>query len=105
MITAIVTFKLPRPFTREEARDIFLSTAPNYQNVPGLMRKVYILSQDGLTTGGIYSWNSRADADAMYTEGWRDFVRKNYGSDPTVSYFDSPVMVDNIAHEIRTEDA
>ena len=60
MITAITTFRLPKPITRDEARRIFLSTAPKYQGVAGLVRKVYVLSQDGNTAGGIYLWNSQS---------------------------------------------
>lgn len=47
MITVITTIRLPKPITRDEARRIFLSTAPKYQGVPGLVRKVYVLSQEG----------------------------------------------------------
>ena len=104
MITTITTFRLPKPVTRDEARKIFLSTAPTYQGVPGLVRKVYVLSQEGDTVGGIYLWNSRADADAMYTEGWKAFVRGKYGTEPTVTYFDSPVVVDNLTHEIVADE-
>lgn len=103
MITAITTFRLPRPITRDEARALFLSTAPKYQGVPGLVRKVYVLSQEGDTAGGIYLWNSRAEADAVYTESWKAFVREKYGTDPTVTYFDSPVVVDNLTHEILSD--
>lgn len=103
MITTITAFQLPKPITREEARSIFLSTAPTYQGVAGLVRKCYVLSEDGNTAGGIYLWNSRADAEAMYTESWRDFVRDRYGSDPTVTYFESPVVVDNFSHEILSD--
>jgi len=104
MLTAITTFRLPKPITRDEARAIFLSTAPKYQGVPGLVRKVYVLSQDGSTAGGIYLWNSRAAADAMYTESWKTFVREKYGTDPAVTYFDSPVVVDNLTLEILSND-
>lgn len=104
MITVITNFRLPKPITRDEARRIFLSTAPNYQGVLGLVRKVYVLSQDGNTAGGIYLWNSRAEADAMYTESWRAFVREKYGTDPSVTYFDSPVVVDNVTHEIFSDE-
>jgi len=104
MITAITTFKLPKPITRDEARTVFLSTAPKYLGVPGLVRKVYVLSQDGSTAGGIYLWNSRAEADAMYTESWKAFVREKYGTDPSVTYFDSPVVVDNVTHEILSDE-
>ena len=39
MITVIATYQLPKPITRDEARKIFLSTAPKYQGVSGLVRK------------------------------------------------------------------
>ena len=104
MITVITTFRLPKPVTRDEARTIFLSTAPTYQSVPGLVRKVYVLSQDGSTAGGIYLWNSRADAHAMYTESWKAFVREKYGTDPLLTYFDSPVVVDNLTNEILSDE-
>lgn len=100
MITTITTFRLPKPITREEASTIFQSTAPKYQGVPGLVRKVYVLSEDGGTAGGIYLWRSRAHAEAMYTDSWRAFVTEKYNTDPTVTYFDSPVVVDNLTNEI-----
>ena len=103
MITAITTFQLPKPITREEARSIFLSTAPKYQGVAGLFRKCYVLSQDGSTAGGVYLWNSRAEADAMYTDAWKAFVRDKYGADPSVAYFDTPVVVDNLTNEILSD--
>lgn len=103
MITVIATYQLPKPITRDEARRIFLSTAPKYQGVPGLVRKYYVLSQDGSSVGGIYLWNSRAEADAMYTESWRAFVREKYGTDPSLTYLDSPVVVDNLTDEILSD--
>ena len=103
MITVFTTFPLLTPITREEAQSIFLSTAPKYQGVAGLIRKCYVLSEDGSTAGGIYLWNSRAEAEAMYTESWREFVRGKYGSEPTLSYFDTPVVVDNLTGEVLTD--
>src|SRR5215470_13421061 len=104
MITVITTFQLPKPITPEEARKTFLSTAPKYQGVAGLFRKYYFLSQDRKTVGGIYLWKSRAEAETMYTETWRAFVRHKYDADPSVTYFDSPVVVDNVSHEILSDD-
>jgi hypothetical protein len=104
LITVITTFRLTTPITREEARRTFLSTAPKYQGVAGLFRKYYFLSQDRKTVGGIYLWNSRAEAETMYTESWRIFVRDKYDADPSVTYFDSPVVVDNLSHEILLDD-
>ncbi len=103
MITTITTFRLPKALTRDEAKRLFLSTAPKYRDVVGLVRKAYVLSEDGLTAGGVYLWKSRADAEAMYTRAWRDFVREKYGSDPSILYFESPVVVDNVSQEIVSD--
>jgi hypothetical protein len=100
MITVMVTFQLPEAMTLDEARTIFLSTASKYQSVAGLIRKYYVLSQDRKTAGGIYLWNSQAEAEALYTESWKAFVREKYGCDPSVVYMESPVVVDNLSHEI-----
>lgn len=100
MIIATTSFKLDKPVTREEARAIFLTTAPKYQGVAGLLSKHYVLSEDGATAGGIYMWQSKQEAEAMYTEAWRAFVRDKYGMDPIITYFDCPVVVDNLAGEI-----
>ena len=63
MITALVQFKLPERMTVEQARAVFASTAPRYLAMQGLVRKHYILSEDGLTAGGVYLWQTRADRD------------------------------------------
>ena len=103
MITAIVQFKLPQPITRDKAREVFLSTAPKYRETQGLIRKYYVLSQDGGTAGGVYLWKSREDAERLYTDEWKDVVRERYGAPPSVTYFESPVIVDNQTHEILSD--
>jgi Putative mono-oxygenase ydhR len=103
MITAFVQFKLPQPITRDKAREVFLSTAPNYQHTQGLVRKYYVLSQDGGTAGGVYLWKSREDAERLYTDQWKNVVRDRYGAPPSVTYFESPVIVDNQTHEILSD--
>jgi hypothetical protein len=100
MITAIVQFKLPQPVSREKGREIFLGTAPKYREVNGLIRKYYLLSQDGGTAGGVYLWESKEKADALYTAEWKQFVQDKYGASPSVTYFESPVLVDNLVGEI-----
>jgi len=104
MITAIVQFKLPQPVSREKGQEIFLSTAPKYREVKGLIRKYYLLSQDGGTAGGVYLWESREQADALYTTEWKKFVQEKYGAPPSVTYFESPVLVDNLTGEIIKDD-
>jgi Putative mono-oxygenase ydhR len=105
MITAFVTFTLPQPVSREKARELFSSTAPNYRKTQGLIRKYYLISQDGGTAGGIYLWNSRESADRLYTDEWKKFIFDKYGAKPSVTFFESPVIVDNVSGEIVTDDA
>ncbi len=100
MVTALIQFKLPQPISREKGQEIFLSTAPKYREVPGLLRKYYLLSMDGQTAGGVYLWKSREQAEQLYTEEWRKFILEKYGSEPSVTYFESPVIVDNLTGEI-----
>jgi hypothetical protein len=59
MITALAQFMLPKPVTREKAREIFLSTAPRYRGASGLLRKYYLLSEDGGKASGVYLRKSR----------------------------------------------
>ena len=100
MVTALIQFKLPKPVTRAQAQEIFLATAPKYRETPGLIRKYYLLSLDGGTGGGVYLWRSREDAERLYTVDWKKFIFDKYGSEPTVTYFESPVIVDNLTGEI-----
>ncbi|MBI2985547.1 MAG: YdhR family protein [Deltaproteobacteria bacterium] len=100
MITALVQFKLPAPMTQDKAKETFFSTAPKYQAVKGLIRKYYLLSEDGSTAGGVYLWKSRGDAERLYTDEWKKFVLEKYGAGPSITYFNSPVIVDNLSGEI-----
>lgn len=95
MIVAIVTFHLPKRSTPAEMSVAFQSTAPRYQDVAGLLRKNYFVSEDGRRAGGIYVWASRADADRLYTPEWKQLVEAKYGTPPTIDFLHSPVMVDN----------
>jgi hypothetical protein len=100
MITALVQFKLPKPMTRDEAQEVYATTAPRYRDLQGLIRKYYVLSEDGGTAGGVYLWESRKDAERVYDNDWKKFIFEKYGSEPRITYFESPVIVDNLTGEI-----
>jgi hypothetical protein len=97
MITAIVQFELASAITLAEATRRFESSAPKYQNLAGLIRKYYIRSEDGRTAGGVYLWESRQAAERVYDGEWRERVAKLYGAQPKITWFDTPVVVDNLA--------
>jgi hypothetical protein len=100
MITVHVTFKLKKTLSLDNAKALFLSSAKNYRGITGLIRKYYLLSENGKVAGGIYLWDSKKNSKAMYTKEWKAFIYEKYGVEPTVTYYDSPVIVDNLTDEI-----
>ena len=101
MIVSIVTFRLPRRWTLEEAAAVFKSTAPKYLRKPGLVRKHYFLAESGDRAGGIYFWKSKSDAEACYTAEWKAMVTAKYGSAPEIFFAAVPVSVDNVLESIE----
>jgi hypothetical protein len=49
-------------------------------------------------------WNSQEDAERLYTNEWEKFIFDKYGTPPSVTYFESPVIVDNVTGEIVNDD-
>jgi len=103
MITTIVQIKLSETLSLNKAQDIFATTASKYIEIQGLIRKYYLLSEDGETAGGVYLWESREAAEMLYTEEWKKFILQKYGSGPSVTYFYSPVIVDNLLGEVTVK--
>ena len=68
----------------------------------GLIRKYYLLSEDGQTAGGVYLWKSREAAEQLYTDDWKAFILQKYLTRPLITYFASPVIVDNLVGQIIT---
>ena len=101
MIVSIVTFKLSKRWTLEEAAAVFKSTAPKYLGKPGLVRKHYYVTEAGDRAGGIYLWKSKADAEACYTDDWKKMVTEKYGAPPQILYANVPVSVDNVHNKIE----
>lgn len=102
MIVAILTFKLPKRWTVEEAAAVFKSTAPRYLGKPGLVRKHYYITEAGDRAGGIYLWRSKADAEACFTPEWKATVTEKYGAPPDIVYANVPVSVDNLQRVIES---
>jgi hypothetical protein len=48
-------------------------------------------------------WKSKKDAEGLYTEEWGNYIREKYGAPPSVTYFESPVIVDNVTNQIISD--
>lgn len=95
MITAIVRFKLPANIDAAKAAELFRGSAPKYRGLEGLVRKYYRFDAESRTGGGCYLWESREAAERVYGAEWRRMITERYGSPPEISFFETPVIVDN----------
>ena len=100
MVTAIVQFRLPPTISREQAREQFRHIAPLFREAEGLVRKYFLVAEDGKTAGGAYLWVSREAAERFYNGGVRRMIAERYGNEPTITYFETPVIVDNLTGEV-----
>lgn len=95
-MTIVVTrFSLPPNATSEQIRAAFAEAAPHFRNVPGLVRKQFLLSQDGRTGGGVYLWSDEAAARNFMNERVAPMIRTRFQVEPTIEFFESPVTVEN----------
>jgi hypothetical protein len=70
MYTVMWTFEVPAATTKAKLVETIHGTAHTYQGIPGLIRKYYGIAPDGQTLVGIYLWQTKAAADALYTSEW-----------------------------------
>jgi hypothetical protein len=100
MITTICHFGLSDQYTPERVRAVFRESTQKFVDMPGLIRKYFLLAEDGRTAASVYLWESRGPAESFFTEQWKEFMVGKYGSRPTVTYYECPVVVDNRAGEV-----
>ena len=103
MTVTIVRFPSAAPVSLDEARDRFGANAASYLDVPGLLWKAYLRSDDGSRVGGVYWWASREAAEAKFDDGWRVGMMDKYGAEPEIEWFDAPIVVDAISRVLRVE--
>ena len=106
MITEIVTFGIPDGMTRADVIANYRRSAPTWRANPDLIRKNYIFDEATRRAGGVYLWRSMEAARRARDAAWLERVRRTYGSEPVVQYFDTPLVADNALGEtIEAPDA
>jgi hypothetical protein len=105
MITEIVLFDLPAGMTRETMIALFRESIPRWQQNPDMIRKHMVYDLESGKGGGVYLWNNVEDARRWHDESFRARVLAAFGSEPTYQYFETPVIVDNAAHDVMVEAA
>jgi heme-degrading monooxygenase HmoA len=99
-VATVVTVAIPAGVARTRVVEEFQAAIPVYRKVPGLLRKYFILTDDN-RFGGIYLWKDQASAQLWFSDAWQDGVRKRYGSDASLEWFDTPILLPSRLAENR----
>jgi hypothetical protein len=96
ILATIVTFRHTEAgYDRARLEAINRSTAPKYENLPGLVSKAYWYDDSARENGGLYLWSSREAAEATHDLPHLDRLEELYGVRPSVRWLDVPVFVNN----------
>ena len=95
MITEYVLFAVPASLSREDIVAGMHAVAPAWRANPQLIRKTFVYDVQACQAGAFYLWKNRAAAEAAHDEAWRQRIRDAYGSEPSIRYFETPLVVDN----------
>jgi hypothetical protein len=91
-VVTIVEIPIPAGVGKERVEQGFVTAAPSFQKIPGLLRKYFITSTDG-KFGGIYIWEDEVSAHSWFTQAWRDRIQKEYGQPASLEWFDTPILL------------
>ncbi len=91
-VGTLVLVATPPGTSKAQLKQAFEASIPAYRNIPGLLRKYFIVTDDG-QFGGIYLWKDQASAQQWFTEAWKERVLKTYGSAATLEWFDTPILL------------
>jgi hypothetical protein len=97
MIVELVTFKAPLGADWDSILAEARAVIPRWRADPQLLRKYFLLSDDGAECAGLYIWPTRAAAEAAHDAAWRDGVAERTGAPPTIRYFELQMLLDNEA--------
>lgn len=96
MICEIVKFQVRAGSSRDDVLADARSVAERWRGEADLVRKHFLFDGAGETIG-LYLWKNKEAAVAAHDETWRRRIREAHGSDPSISYYDTLMIVDNEA--------
>lgn len=91
-VVVIVDIAAPAGISEAAIRDGMTKSVPQYQALPGLIRKYFTIAPGHF--GGVYYWSSRAAAEAWFNDTWKARVQKTYGVAADIRYYTVPIALD-----------
>ena len=95
MTAVIVTFQFDDSVDVGKVRKVAEDSQSRFQEMPGLRSKTFCIDQNSSAAIHFYVWESRASAEAFFTEQLVVRVSELYGVTPSVRYLDVVALVDN----------
>lgn len=102
LVAVVVKIPIPQGVNRTQVVAGMVKSIPEYQQLPGLVRKYYTLTDDG-RFGGVYLFESRKAAEDHFNDDWRANIVKTRGAPAEVTYFDVPIVIEGPASRKLTE--
>ena len=99
------TYAVPPSLDESAIREQFQNVAGNYLGVPGLIRKYFGFTEDGAGVIGIYLWETKAAADAFYSDEWKAGVTERWGAEPLRQEWVVPVVAESADGRVVPEHA
>ncbi len=97
MIVELVTFRAAPGADWDAILEDARATIPRWSANRQLVRKHYLLSDDGQECAGLYIWSTREAAEAAHDATWRATVAQRTGAAPVIRHFDLQMLLDNEA--------
>ncbi|MGA8366803.1 MAG: YdhR family protein [Candidatus Acidiferrales bacterium] len=98
LVAVVVKIPIPQGVNRDQVVAGMVKSIPEYQKLPGLIRKYYTLTDDG-KFGGIYLFENRKAAEDHFNDDWRANIVKTRGAPAEVTYFDVPIVIEGPASQ------
>jgi heme-degrading monooxygenase HmoA len=92
-VATLVLIGTPAGVSREQIVAGFHQAAPAHRAIAGLLRKHFIIGDNGASFGGLYLWKDEASAKAWFNAAWHENVRQRYGQAATIDWFDTPILL------------
>jgi heme-degrading monooxygenase HmoA len=92
-VATLVLIRAPAGANREQIVAEFHKAAPTHRAIPGLLRKHFIIGDNGASFGGLYLWKDEASARGWFNAAWHERVRKSYGQNAAIDWFDTPILL------------
>ncbi|HUZ02841.1 MAG TPA: YdhR family protein [Thermomicrobiaceae bacterium] len=95
MIVALITFRFDDEAHLERMTRAARERRQLYEDLPGLLQKLYWLDRERSELGGLYVWESRARAEEFYSGSWREKATQAFGASPGVRYLEVTDVIAN----------